>query len=167
VYGKDKKDRYGRLLAHAFSADGQNIQAILLKQGYANAITIPPNTLFVSCYLEMERYARCNKKGLWNSTSILEAKNLNNQHIGFHLIKGKVESINTNNKGIWLNLDNKLTIGIRPGNQPLFDIKALNDMLNQTIIVRGWLNKSNKSTPFYLRLRHPLSLQLFSALSCS
>ena len=167
VYGKDKKDRYGRLLAHAFSTDGQNIQAILLKQGYANVITMPPNTQFVSCYLEMERYARCNKKGLWKTTSILEAKNLDNQHTGFRLIKGKVKNINTNNKGIWLNLDNKLTIGIRPDNQSLFDLKALKNMLNQTIIVRGWLNKSNKSTPFYLRLRHPLSLQLFSAFACS
>ncbi|NOQ69561.1 MAG: hypothetical protein GQ573_05590, partial [Gammaproteobacteria bacterium] len=167
VYGKDKKDRYDRLLAHAFSTDGKNVQAKLLKQGYANAIIMPPNTAFASCYLEMESYARCNNKGLWKSTSILQAKNLNNKHIGFRLIKGKVEKINTNNKGIWLNLDNKLTIGIRPDNQSLFDLKALNDMLNQTIIVRGWLNKSNKSTPFYLRVRHPLSLQLFSAFSCS
>ncbi len=167
VHGKDKKDRYGRLLAHAFLTDGQNVQATLLKQGVANAITMPPNTLFASCYLEMERYARCNNKGLWKNTSILEAKNLKNQHKGFHLVKGKVESINSNSKGIWLNLDNKLTIGIRPDNQSLFDIKALNGMLNQTIIVRGWLNKSNKSTPFYLRLHHPQSLQLFSAFSCS
>ncbi|NOQ69049.1 MAG: hypothetical protein GQ573_02935, partial [Gammaproteobacteria bacterium] len=116
VYGKDKKDRYGRLLAHAFLTDGQNVQATLLKQGYANAITMPPNTLFASCYLEMENKARCNKKGLWKNTVILQAKNLNNQHTGFRLVKGKVESINSNSKGIWLNLDNKLTIGIRPDN---------------------------------------------------
>jgi endonuclease YncB( thermonuclease family) len=166
VYGKDKKDHYGRLLAHALLSDGQNVQAILLKQGYARVITVPPNTKFVSCYLQMERIARCNKAGLWQNANLLEAKNLSNQHLGFHLIQGKVENININNKGIWLKLDNKLTIGIRPENQSLFDIKAVNGMLNQSIIVRGWLNKSNKSTPYYLRVSHPLSIQLASAFSC-
>ena len=166
VHGKDRQDRYGRLLAHAFLSDGQNIQAILLKQGYANAIMIPPNTQYASCYLEMESYARCNDKGLWNEANILEAKNLSNQHSGFHLIKGKVENINSSNKGIWLNLDNRLTIGIRPEDRSLFDLSALKEMINQTIIVRGWLIKSNKSRPFYLRARHPQSLQIFSASSC-
>ena len=166
VYGKDKKDRYGRLLAHVLLADGQNVQEILLQQGYARVIAVPPNTRLTACYLEVERIARCNKAGLWQNSDLPEAAQLENKHIGFHLIQGKVENITTNNKGIWLNLDNKLSIGIRPENQSLFDIKRLNNMLNQTIIVRGWLNKSNKSTPFYLRLRHPLSMQLFSAFSC-
>jgi len=165
LHGKDKKDRYGRLLAHVFSSDGQNVQAILLKQGYALAIVLPPNTRFASCYLEMENIARCDNKGLWKNTDILEAKNLNN-HEGFHLIKGKIENIENNSKGFWLNLDGKLTVGIRPDNLPLFDLKVLNSMLNQTVVVRGWLNKSNRSTPYYLRVRHPLSLQLFSSLSC-
>jgi endonuclease YncB( thermonuclease family) len=167
VYGKDKKDRYGRLLAHVFLADGQNVQALLLKQGFANAITIPPNTQFASCYLEMESFARCSMNGLWKNTNILDAKSLEHQHSGFHLIMGRLENINTSNNGIWLDIDNRLTIGIRPDDQPRFDMKRLNTMLNQAVIVRGWLSESNRSTPFYLRLRHPLSLQLLSTYSCA
>jgi len=166
VYGKDKKDRYGRSLAHVFLADGQNVQAFLLKRGFANAITIPPNTQFASCYLEAETYARCNMNGLWKNSNILDAKNLQHQHSGFHLIKGRLEDINTSKKGIWLNIDNRLTIGIRPDDQPRFDLKRLNAMLNQEVIVRGWVNESNRSTPFYLRLRHPLSLQLLPTYVC-
>lgn len=166
VFGKDKKDRYGRFLAHAFSGDGQNVQSVLLKQGYARAITVPPNARFSACYLEMERIARCNKTGLWQDTSIIQAKDLLDKDTGFHLIRGTVKTIKKNNKGIWLNLDNRLTVGIRPDNLPLFDIKLINSMLDQTVIVRGWLNKSKYETPFYLRIRHPSSIQLHTKFSC-
>ncbi len=166
VFGNDKKDRYGRILAHAFSNKGQNIQARLLKQGFARVITVPPNTQFASCYLKMERIARCNKTGIWQTPSIIHAKQLTNKHIGFHLIQGKVKTIDINNKGIWLNLDDRLTVGIRPDNHSLFDIESIKTMLNQSIIVRGWLNKSKYENPYYLRIRHPLSIQLFSAFSC-
>ena len=166
VFGKDKKDHYGRYLAHAFLANGRNAQAEILQRGLASAIAIPPNTHFAACYLENERSARCNKKGLWRDSLTLEAKDLQKKHIGFHLIKGTVNNIKTDSKGVWLTLDNKLTIGIRQKNQSLFDLKAINNMLNQTIIVRGWLNKSNRSTPFYLRVRHPLSIQRLSSFSC-
>lgn len=166
VYGKDKTDRYGRLLAHAHLVDGQNVQALLLSQGYASAIVIPPNTQFAGCYLEVENTARCNQAGLWQHKNILDASQLTSQHSGFHIIQGTVVDIDRNDKGTWLNLDNKLTVGIRPENRKLFDLKSVNNMLNQTVIVRGWLNKSKRTTPFYLRVRHPLSIQLASAFSC-
>jgi endonuclease YncB( thermonuclease family) len=166
VYGKDKKDRYGRILAHAFTVDGKNIQALLLSQGYARAITIPPNTEFSSCYLEMERLARCNKKGIWNNTKILDANNLKGRQSGFKLVKGRVTGINSNDKGIWISLDDTLTIGIRSENRSLFDMKTLNNYLNHVVIVRGWLNKRNTPTPYYLRLRHPRSIELFADFSC-
>ncbi len=166
-YGEEKKDHYGRVLAHGFLTDGQNIQAILLNFGLARVITIPPNTQFSACYLEQEHKARCKKTGLWKQAKILQAKNLKNQHTGFHLVQGKVTNISTNTKGIWLNIDNKLTIGIRPENQALFDIKAINDLVNQSVTVRGWINKSNKTTPFYIRARHPLSIQLSETFSCN
>lgn len=167
LYGEDKRDRYGRLLAHIFLADGRNVQAILLKQGLANSINVPPNTRFSSCYLEMERMARCNGAGFWENSILLDAKNLKKQHTGFHLVRGKINSVTTNSKGIWLNLDNKLTIGIRPDDQSYFDEALLNEMVNQTVIVRGWINQSNRSTPFYLRLRHPDSMQLAATFACS
>ncbi len=166
-YGEEKKDHYGRLLAHGFLTDGQNIQAILLNQGLARAIAIPPNTQFSACYLEQEHKARCNEIGLWKQAKIVQAKKLNNQHTGFLFVQGKVTNISTNNRGIWLNIDHKLTIGIRPENQALFNIKAINDMVNQSVTVRGWINKSNKSTPYYMRARHPLSIQLSETFSCS
>jgi endonuclease YncB( thermonuclease family) len=166
VYGEDKKDRYGRLLAHLFLADGNNVQAVLLRAGVANAINIPPNTSYASCYLEMENSARCNSKGLWKNSLILNAKNLRRQDAGFHMIRGRIDSIHTNRKGIWLDLDGQLTVGIRPDDLERFDIEEINHLINQVVIVRGWVNNSTRSTAFYLRLRHPLSLQPAATLPC-
>ena len=166
LYGKDRKDHYGRFLAHALLADGQNVQIILLKQGLAQVITIPPNTRFASCYLEVEHQARCDKAGLWQNTNILEAKQLQNSHLGFHLIRGKVENIQINDKGIWLDLDHRITVGIRPENLAQFDINTIKNLLHQAVIIRGWVNKSDKSTPYYVRIRHPLSLQVADNYNC-
>ncbi|MBE9564778.1 MAG: thermonuclease family protein, partial [Proteobacteria bacterium] len=175
VFGKEKKDHYQRTLAHGFTKDGINIQAALLIQGYAQAITFPPNTDFTACYLEQERIARCSKKGLWKKTRPITAKKLDDTHIGFKLVKGKLKSISINKKGIWLNLDNKLTVGIRPDNQQLFDIDTIYKMLSQSVVVRGWLNKNNSKSkntkletrPYYIRIRHPSAIQLSSAFACN
>ncbi|NOQ88382.1 MAG: hypothetical protein GQ550_05605 [Gammaproteobacteria bacterium] len=171
IYGEEKHDRYQRLLAHGFTDSGENIQAKLLAQGHARAITFPPNTHFSACYLQQERKARCEKAGLWKKTRPLTAKKLDDTHIGFQLVKGRLKNISINKKGIWLNLDDKLTIGIRPDNQSLFDINAIYQMLNQKIVVRGWLNKSKKASqttgPYYIRVRHPSSIQLVSTFSCN
>jgi len=179
-YGEEKNDRYGRFLAHGFLTDGQNIQAILLNQGLASAINVPPNTQFSACYLEQEHKARCKKIGLWSSATgtrrpptegwnygILQAKNLKKKHTGFHLVEGIVTKIHSNKKGIWLTIDHKLTIGIRSDDQFLFDLKAIKNMINQSITVRGWINKSKQFTPFYVRVRHPLSIQLSETSSCN
>jgi len=166
IYGKEKKDHYQRLLAHAFTSDGRNLQAILLANGLARVITFPPNTQFTACYLTQERTARCSKTGLWKTAITLEAKSLDKSSIGFHLVEGKLNSININEKGIWLNLDNELTVGIRPENRQLFEIDTLYSMLNKKVVVRGWINKNKKNTSFYMRIRHPASIQLLTDFAC-
>ena len=165
-YGREQQDKYQRTLAHGFTQGGDNIQAALLTQGYAQAITFPPNTRLSECYHAREREARCNKRGLWKKNQVITSKKLDDTHIGFRLVKGKLKDIKINKKGFWLNLDNKITIGIRPENYPLFDLNKLNKMLNQPIIVRGWLNRSKKDVPYYIRVRHPSALQLATEFAC-
>ena len=166
LHGIDDEDRYGRMLAHGFLDDGENIQVKLLKQGLASAIMISPNTRFASCYLEQERSARCAGKGIWKKKRILEAGKLKPNDKGFQIVRGKVKSINSNSKGIWINLEDKLTIGIRPDNRHLFDLSQIKQLLDQPVIVRGWINSSKKSTPYYLRVRHPSSIQQEETFEC-
>ena len=166
VFGREKHDHYKRLLAHGFTRDGSNIQATLLQQGLAHAITLPPNDQFSSCYRELERQARCKQRGFWKKTKLLTAKDLNRSDIGFKIVSGKVKKITINTKGIWLNLDDNVTVGIRPDNQSLFDVDNISQMLNHSVVVRGWVNKSDRETPYYIRIRHPSSMQSAEQFNC-
>jgi micrococcal nuclease len=60
----EKRDRYKRLLAYVYSED-KMINLEMIKQGYAMIYTHPPNVRYAEKFLEAQRYARENKKGLW------------------------------------------------------------------------------------------------------
>lgn len=169
LHGIEEKDRYGRTLAHAFLEDGRNVQTQLLRQGMALSIALPPNTRLADCYSRQEKIARCEKAGIWRGKAVISTGDLTSKFKGFALIKGKIRSININSKGIWLNMDNRLTIGVRPDNRELFDLDKLGEMLNQVVVVRGWVNHSTRKkypNPFYIRVRHPSSLQDWGAFGC-
>jgi micrococcal nuclease len=61
-----EKDRYGRTLAYVFLKDGTFINAELLKNGYGRVMTIPPNVKYAEYFVELEREARENNRGLWD-----------------------------------------------------------------------------------------------------
>ena len=64
-YGTERHDRYGRLLAHAFLQNGENIAVSLLQQGLATTLVVPPNTWARDCYQDHEDQARRADRGLW------------------------------------------------------------------------------------------------------
>ena len=57
-------DRYGRLLAYVW-VDGLFVNAWLVQQGYARVLTVPPNVRYAERFLELERQARRERRGLW------------------------------------------------------------------------------------------------------
>lgn len=61
----EKRDRYGRLLAYVYLADGTFVNAEIVKEGYANTLTIPPNVKYAELFSKLYREARENKRGLW------------------------------------------------------------------------------------------------------
>lgn len=71
-----ERDQYGRLLAYVY-LDGVMVNRTLLKEGYAQIATFPPNVKYVAEFMELERVARENNMGLWNkniNTEIEEHK---------------------------------------------------------------------------------------------
>lgn len=64
-YDVTKVDRYGRLLAYVYLKDGTFVNELLVRQGYAKAYTVQPNSKYASKFVAAERYARQNKLGLW------------------------------------------------------------------------------------------------------
>lgn len=69
-YDVQKKDQYGRHLAYVYvKQDGKwiNVNAELLRQGYARLDTRPPNVKYSDYFLELEQGARSNCRGLWRA----------------------------------------------------------------------------------------------------
>ncbi|MBS3978136.1 MAG: thermonuclease family protein [Syntrophomonadaceae bacterium] len=60
-----EKDRHGRILAYAYLSDGTFVNAKLVQEGYARVMTVPPNVRFADLFLQLEREARVDRRGLW------------------------------------------------------------------------------------------------------
>ncbi|MGB2705755.1 MAG: apolipoprotein N-acyltransferase [Candidatus Omnitrophota bacterium] len=61
----EKKDRYDRLLAYVYLPDGRLLNAELLKEGYAQVYTFPPNVKHLELFRKLQKEARGNKRGFW------------------------------------------------------------------------------------------------------
>ena len=61
----EKRDRYGRLLAYVYLPDGRMLNAELVKEGYAQMYTFPPNVKYSDLFLTLQQEAREQGKGLW------------------------------------------------------------------------------------------------------
>jgi micrococcal nuclease len=63
--GVDPRDRYDRALVDLWLADGRHFNAMLVRDGYAQPLTIPPNVEFADRYVALAREARRAGRGLW------------------------------------------------------------------------------------------------------
>lgn len=61
-----ERDKYGRLLRYVF-VDSLFINDYLVRQGFARVYTYPPDVKYQPQFLEAERQARENNRGLWSS----------------------------------------------------------------------------------------------------
>jgi micrococcal nuclease len=58
-------DQYGRLLRYVYLADGTFVNAELVRLGYAQVSTFPPDVRYQDLFLEKQREAREAERGLW------------------------------------------------------------------------------------------------------
>jgi micrococcal nuclease len=59
-----QRDRYGRLLAYVYVGEVM-VNAELVRLGYAQVMTVPPNVAHQSRFVELQRQAREAGRGLW------------------------------------------------------------------------------------------------------
>lgn len=64
-YEVGKYDQFKRTLAYVYLEDGSFVNAILVKEGYAKVMTVPPNVKYADLFLKLEREAMKKQKGLW------------------------------------------------------------------------------------------------------
>ena len=58
------RDRYGRLLAYVWTGDVM-VNAELLRRGFAQVMTVPPNVRHQALFVKLQRDARESGRGLW------------------------------------------------------------------------------------------------------
>ena len=64
-YDVQKRDKYHRLLVYAYLSDGKMLNEEIIKAGYANVMTYPPNVKYQDRFVRAYREARDTKRGLY------------------------------------------------------------------------------------------------------
>lgn len=64
-YDVRKRDKYGRLLAYVYREDGVMLNEEIVKRGYAQLLTMPPNVKHVDRFQKALTDARDGHHGLW------------------------------------------------------------------------------------------------------
>ncbi len=145
-FDKEKKDKYGRTLAHVYLRDGTWVNATLVEMGLAHVYTFAPNISAAKKLLRVEQDAIAAKRNMWSHKRwrVLTPKQLRMSLLGqFRLIHGTVTKIDKNG---WRFELGKLTVTVPKRSRHDFKRKVLK--LGQQILVRGKLRMSRKGKWF-------------------
>jgi endonuclease YncB( thermonuclease family) len=161
--GQQAKDHYGRTLAHAFDARGDNLEAALLAEGLGFFVAISPNTGMAECHRAAEQQARRASEGLWQRSPSISVEHL--RRAGFALVKAKVERLERNRGGVWLEMQGSFVIQIPQRVAAAFDDEFLERLAGQEIEARGWVTdrkgrvNAARQARWKLSVTHPSMLQ--------
>lgn len=136
-YGAERRDRYGRTLAHLYDDQGRNLEEILLREGYARMIAIAPNVALADCHLAAELDARREGLRLWTVERPILATSV--KRGGFALVQGRVRRVERNEGGVWLELDGAIVLRVASKDLPRFGLQALTDHVDHQVEARGWI----------------------------
>lgn len=167
-FDRERQDRYDRLLAHVYLANGQSVEEQLLTAGMAALIVVPPNNGNIACYRAAEQSARATNKGVWqNVYRPVSVTSVPANVRGFRVITGKVVRVGQSKKSWWINFtprpkqgERRKGVAVRISRKDLshFDEERLRALSEKTITVRGWLYPNKKQQ--VMRLRHPANFEV-------
>ena len=155
-YDLEKHDKYQRLLAHVFSADGKHINLELLKNGLAFVNVIPPNVRHADKFNKAQLQAENNKLGIWELPHY-QARSLSlisSDDKGWKRYIGTPQTIQQNRKFTYLVFNDQVNIRIANDNLQFFP--ALETYLGKTVEIRGWISRSREK--FSFQIYHPSAL---------
>lgn len=161
-YGSDKRDRHGRLLAHAFLPDGTNISEELIADGLGFHIVVPPNDWGYNCYQAAERQAHNEQKGIWKEAwyDPRDSRSMDKSAGGFMRVRGKVVRVGKGRKTSWINLEGRVALKLAHRDRHAFGDFNPGDLVGKTITVRGWFYPSkSKYDDLRTNLRHPSAIE--------
>ena len=144
--GEDDQDNYGRTLAHVYDRQGRNLEEQLIAEGLGFLVAVAPNVDLVQCQQAAERQARQAGLGIWKKSPVTRAEQID--AAGFALVRGRVDSVQRNRGGIWIEMQGAVVLHIAPDLQRNFDASMLKRLEGRTIEARGWVvDRSRRGAP--------------------
>jgi micrococcal nuclease len=159
-YDREQRDHYGRLLAHPYLPDGRSINVLMLAEGLAARIVVPPNSWSSHCYAVVEKSARSADKGIWQTGRFRAqpSRDLPLSSRGFYRVQGKVVRVGSSRKSLWLNLEGNVVLRIPRKDLDNFNGYPLQHLEGKRVVVQGWLNYHKSK--LVITIRHPASLEI-------
>lgn len=170
AYAGRRNDRYGRLLAHAFTGSGDDriwLQGELLKKGLARAYALDGNTACLAELVTHEAVAREKSEGLWAETiyAVRPAEDVSTllRLAGtFQIVEGTVSNAADVRGTLYVNFGEDrrqdFTVVVRPQARRAFTAAGLKpeELNGRRIRVRGWIER--RGGPL-IELPHPDALE--------
>ena len=72
-YDIDRRDKYGRILAYAWTQDGKMLNEEMMEKGCAVLFTFPPNVKYAARLRAAQKKAQEDKAGLWGERGLQES----------------------------------------------------------------------------------------------
>lgn len=157
--GAERRDDYGRLLAHAYLPDGRSVARVLIARGLGVRVTVPPNTRHHRCYAAAEARARAAERGVWGLARYrgVPAARLAPDAGGFHVVRGRVRRVGEGGGAFWLELDG-LTLRLAKDDLAAhFEGLEPRALTGRRLRVRGWVYRVRGQAR--MNLRHPASVE--------
>jgi endonuclease YncB( thermonuclease family) len=153
----ERRDHYGRTLAHIY-VHGKDATRVLLKDGLAAVIAIPPNVRRAACYATAERVAREHRVGLWSHDSPSVHAAADAVGAGFEIAHGRVQRLTKKHAGTKLTLDGHLDLWVPRADRHYFH-RSLRALKGRRVLVRGWRHKYHGHAEIVVH--HPAVLTAF------
>lgn len=155
----ERHDHYGRVLAHPYLADGRSLSKLLLQEGLAAAVVLPPNLWHSDCYLQQEQTARAERRGIWSQPQVFikHSTSLKRGDEGFALLQGRAEALQQSRNSLWLELDGNVALRIPRDDLHYFGEHTLRALVGRPLEARGWLTYYKGK--WRMTVRHPNALQ--------
>lgn len=150
-FGPEETDRKGRLVALAYLEDGRNVQAEMIKQGWAMVYPFPDMRKPLKGWLALESKARDAKLGIWQN-DYWNPQSAEGVDTGgkerFLLVEGTVNNAAKVKGGWFLNFDEDWKTDFtgvisKADTKAMFKKDDLKRLVGKRVRLRGWTYRYN------------------------
>jgi endonuclease YncB( thermonuclease family) len=154
----ERRDRYGRWLAHLALADGRSVAPLLIKEGLAFTVAVPPNVRELASLEAAEAEARRARRGVWGRTEYapVAAAALTGAS-GFRLVHGRVSRVGRSRKFVYLDLGPRFAVRVEHDHWRHYFREPPEAWRGRELVARGWISEYDGR--LYLGIGHPAMLE--------